>query len=228
MFGGGGGYPQGAGRGADGYGSWGGDWERGGGAEAGWSAAIPSWLTEDQAAVRWLGSDLAPCTNTACGKQLALHYATCNFCFTFQDKVWVCPECGLFSRGDAERCRYAPTMGCPGAKSEGHAPTKAERDRAIETMRQAKVERGGYGGGKGESHGYGGGKGESHGKGENHGKGAGGKGKGKGKGQHAGAAGGGTGGAATRVSVMEAAERGVASGDTDRLVKDILRAHLGL
>jgi hypothetical protein len=106
-------------------------------------------------------------------------------------------------------------MGCPGTKAEGHAPTKAERERSVQTMRQAKQERS-SGTGKGETFG----KGEPFGKGESHGKGAGGKGKGKGKGQHA--------GAATRVSVMEAAERGVASGDTDRLVKDILRAHLGL
>jgi hypothetical protein len=179
--------------------------ERGGGGD-GWGA-MPSYLTAgEEAHVRYVK---VACINTACGSALDTQYATCLVCGSFQDKVWKCNTCGLYSRGDGARCRYGYTSGCPGTRAEGRVPTKSELAAATEVMQQAKAENKGTGGfGKGAS---------APGKGSG-GKGSGGKGGG----------GRGGGGGATRVAVMEAVERGMASGDTDRLVQEVRRAHLGI
>lgn len=228
---------------ADGWGGasgWDGanDWD----ASSDWGGAAGSeaWVADDSGGqVRVVSS---VCCNPACARALYSHFATCTNCETFQDDVWKCGRCGLYTRGPLPRCRFAQTMGCSGTRADGHVPTAAEKSAATEVMRRVRDERagsaqaprpvvaaaeasGGKGkGGKGNAQsmaGKGGKGGSVAGKGGGQQRAGGGKGAGKGSGGAGGASG------LTRVAVMEAVERGLASGDNERLIQEVRRAALG-
>jgi hypothetical protein len=171
---------------------------------------VPSYLTADEDhMVLYVGGD--KCLKPSCGATLKPHFASCMACGTFQDKVWRCGKCNLFTRGEYARCRYGLTSGCPGTREEGRTATLEEYAAAAAVMSRAKEEKDARGltastwGGKG---GKGAGKGSAGGKGGGLGKGFGGKG-------------------ASRVAVLEAVERGMASGDSERLVQEVRRAYHG-
>ena len=173
---------------------------------------FPSYLTADEdRRVLYLGSN--KCLEPSCGASLSPHFATCMECGSFQDKVWRCGKCNLFTRGDFARCRYGLTSGCPGTREEGRTATQEEYVAAADVMARAKEERASRGPPSPAPLAIGWGKG--------------GKAKGGGKGGGGGAGKGFAARPSARVAVMEAVERGMASGDTDRLVQEVRRAHQG-